>query len=103
MMATSEKYLILLYDNSFDGLLSSIFDVYRLQLTHFDISPSQKMEGKLFQPTLNVSTNKAKSNRIKIGLKRKTGQDLLPYLQTIFQQKSNREELIFQLINRTFQ
>ncbi len=102
MNQTSKKYLMLLYDNTFDGLLSSIFDVYRLKLVDFDINPSVSFKEKLFQPTLNVSTNKAKANRIKIGLKRKTGQNLLPYLQEIFYKKSDKEEVIFQLIQRVF-
>ena len=102
MNQTPKKYLILLYDDTFDGLLSSIFDVYRLKLEDFDINTTKNFKEKLFQPTLNVLTNKAKSNRIKIGLKRKTGQNLLPYLHQLFLKKSDKEEVIFQLIHRVF-
>jgi len=102
MTQASKKHLILLYDNTLDGLLSSIFDVYRLNLVDFDINPSKNFKEQLFQPILNVATNKAKSNRIKIGLKRKTGQNLLPYLQQIFHNHSQKEKVIFQLIQRVF-
>lgn len=102
MHQTKKKYLILLYDNTLDGLLSSIFDVYRLQLEDFDIFIEKHYHHQLFQPILKIRTNKAKANRIKIGLKRKTKQNLLPHLQTIFNQQPNREKAIFQLIHKTF-
>lgn len=102
MTQQSKKYLILLYDDTLDGLLCSIFDVFRLKLEHFDINTSKDFRDQLFQPILHVSTNKAKSNRIKIGLMRKTGQNLLPYLQQIFNNQPNKEKVIFELIQRVF-
>lgn len=102
MAQTSKKYLILIYDDTLDGLLSSIFDVFRLKLVDFNINSNKHYKEQLFQQILNVSTNKAKSNRIKIGLRRKTGQNLLPYLQQIFYKHSEKEKIIFELIQRVF-
>jgi len=102
MKVTTPKYLILLYDNTLNGLLSAIFDAYRLKLDHFDIIANQDFQEQLFKPTLQISTNKAKANRIKIGLKRKTGQNLLPYLQTSFNNRPQKEERIFQFVQEVF-
>jgi len=100
---TSKRYLILLYDNTLDGLLSAIFDVYRLKLADFSIIPSKDFQEILFKPTLNISTNKSKANRIKIGLRRKTNKNLLPYLNQLFNSSANKEEVIYQLAHHIFQ
>lgn len=103
MTNTSKKYLILLYDNTLDGLLSAIFDVYRLKLDTFSIIPSKDFQEPLFKPTLKVYTNKAKANRIKIGLKRKTQQNLLPYLAHFFATTTQKEQSVYQFIHHVFQ
>ncbi len=102
MKVSTPKYLILLYDNTLNGLLSAIFDAYRLKLDHFDIIAIQDFQEQLFKPTLQIYTNKAKANRIKIGLKRKTGQNLLPYLQTSFDNQTGKEEKIYQFVQNIF-
>lgn len=102
MKVTSPKYLILLYDDTLNGLLSAIFDAYRLNLEHFEIVSNQNFQEQLFKPTLQVSTNKAKANRIKIGLKRKTGQNLLPYLRRSFNNQISKEEKIYQFVQNIF-
>lgn len=102
MQNQSKKYLILIYDNTLNGLLSAIFDVYRLKLEDFAICPTLAFQEKLFKPTLQVSTNKAKANRIKIGLKKKTGQNLLPYLHGLFENTPQKERVIYDLISTAF-
>ncbi|MEM1124358.1 MAG: hypothetical protein AAGJ18_28225 [Bacteroidota bacterium] len=102
MHIASSKYLLLTYDNSFDGLLSAIFDVYRLRLDDFSIRVFNSEDNYLFQPVLRVSTNKAKANRIKLGLQKRSKQNLLPYLRIIFQQSDDKETAIYQLVKRTF-
>ncbi len=103
MQTTSKKYLILLYDNTLDGLLSAIFDVYRLKLDDFTIVPRVNFQETLFKPTLNVSTNKSKANRIKIGIRRKTNQNLLPYLGHYFDASIQKEQSIYQFVHQVFQ
>ncbi len=102
MKVTTNKYLILLYDDTLNGLLSAIFDVYRLKLDHFDIIANQNFKDPIFKPTLQISTNKAKANRIKIGIKKRTGQNLLPYLQISFKNQPGKEERICQFIQKIF-
>ncbi|MEM6321381.1 MAG: hypothetical protein AAF960_27235 [Bacteroidota bacterium] len=102
MHVTQSKYLLLTYDNSLDGLLSAIFDVYRLRLTDFSIKGVSPKDDFLFQPVLKISTNKAKANRIKLGLQKRSKQNLLPYLRTIFRQSDDKEAAIYQLVKRTF-
>lgn len=102
MSTTSKKHLILLYDNTLDGLLSAIFDIYRLKLEGFKIIPHKDFQEILFKPTLHITTNKAKANRIKIGLRRKTKQDLLPYLFHHFDKAAQKEQTIYQFIHQVF-
>ena len=102
MVKNNSTYLILLYDNTFDGLLSAIFDVYRLKLSTFDIVPTTQSNQSLFKPTLTISTNKAKANRIKIGLKNKIKQDMLPFLAQTFHQSADKEKDIYQFIKKAF-
>ena len=103
MPTTSKRYLILLYDNTLEGLLSAIFDVYRLKLDDFMITPLKDFQETLFKPTLHISTNKAKANRIKIGIKRQTQQNLLPYLTNHFEKSIHKEQSIYQFIQQVFQ
>jgi hypothetical protein len=95
--------MILLYDGTFDGLLSAIFDVYRLKLTHFEIIPALEYKETLFQPLLRISTNKSKANRIKLGLKKKTQRDNLPFLHFIFTKKKEKEKLVYAYIKAIFE
>lgn len=103
MQTTSKRHLILLYDNTLDGLLSAIFDVYRLKLEDFTIVSNKNYHEILFKPTLKVVTNKAKANRIKIGIKRRTKENILPYLAHFFETTTQKEQAIYQFIHYIFQ
>jgi len=61
----------LLYDGSFDGFLTSIFELYERNLTDFIIATRNR-----YQPTLNsvcieIQTDAVKSKRVWAGLKKK--------------------------------
>ncbi len=59
----------LIYDGSFEGLLSAIFEVYALQVKEPRIRSQQHVIGQLFSNTLNVPYNEEKANRVSAKVK----------------------------------
>ena len=55
----------LIYDGSFDGLLSAIFDVYALKLNQVSIQKAGLPAQQLFSTTIESSTDETKSNRVR--------------------------------------
>lgn len=95
----------LVYDTTFDGLITAIFEIYNSKLTDFQFLPAPKNEINLYDRTTKIiSTNKAKANRLKLGLIRKTEIDHLPFLYQIFESdKADKEDIIYQFIKRVFE
>ena len=87
----------LLYDNHLDGLLTAIFEAYRLRLTHFELAPLDPDNTYLFQTVLRVSTNKAKANRLKISIRKKLNISSISTLNSLFNLHPNRERAILRL------
>ena len=101
--STTSADLVLVYDNTLDGLLCAIFEAYRLRVKDFAILPTAALANQFFLPILKISTNKAKSNRIKMGLRKNTEQDLLPFLNWVFTgQTPTKEQTIFELVQKVF-
>ncbi len=74
----------LLYDNTFEGFLSAIFDGYDRKLSVYRIRKEESYTGEMFSNTIIVATVKLKADRVWKGLCKKmtrTGQD---YLQCAF-------------------
>lgn len=95
--------MLILYDGTFDGLLTAIFEIYRLQLDDFEIASKTDNNSAFFQSLMQITTNKSKANRIKLALKKKTGDNLLPFLSFLFKEKENREDLVFRFIIGVFE
>lgn len=95
----------LVYDTTFDGLITAIFEVYNSKLTDFRFLPAPKNQVHLYDRTTKIiSTNKAKANRLKLGLMRKTGIDHLPFLYQLFESdKADKEVIIYQFVKRIFE
>lgn len=59
------------YDGTFPGLLSAIFEAYRLRVEVTDIVPEDEVQQSLFDPPVFVPTNKDWANRVRTGIKGK--------------------------------
>lgn len=68
MMATT-----LLYDGTYEGLLSAIFESYRLKIKVESIVPKDCYQDQLFADPIEVETNFEWAKRVEKGIKRKTG------------------------------
>lgn len=60
-----------IYDGSFDGLLTAIFDIYERNITDADIQPQRLQSSSLFGGNIDVVTDKQKSSRVWKGLEQK--------------------------------
>jgi probable DNA metabolism protein len=61
--------LHLIYDGSFDGFLTSIFECYERKLKNFSIVRSERYQPELGSSSLVVHSDKVKSTRVLAGLK----------------------------------
>ena len=58
----------LIYDGTFEGWLSAVFDVYDRKLKDVAIKPEQKASASLFGATRHIPTDEAKARRVWRGL-----------------------------------
>lgn len=70
MLTTQE--LTLIYDGTFDGFLTCVFQVYDLKLTQVNIQPKLMVQESLFDSREEVLTNLEKADRVWKGVKSKT-------------------------------
>lgn len=74
--------MILLYDGTFEGFLSVVFDCYAQKLDPNHIHPTDCFQHNLVDSTIYISTDQVKSDRVWKGLQKKMSShlDQLPYL-----------------------
>lgn len=92
-----EKTLkILLYDGSFDGLLTAIFEVFEYKYNQVKILPKENYpQDFLFSETQPVITQPEKSNRVLSKLEENFGKKGVFQLMLVyFSEKENKENLI---------
>ena len=90
------------YDGTFPGLLSAIFEVFRLRVDVVDIVPEDRYQQQLFSAATPVDTDTAHARRVAAGLKERSGNAKLPeFLYHAFlTEQENVERLILHLVRR---
>ena len=68
---------IYLYDNSFDGLLTAIFDSFESRERPENIKPERTYQQQLFEEAVRVETDYEKSGRVSDGIKTKISNEVL--------------------------
>ncbi|UII25032.1 TIGR03915 family putative DNA repair protein [Fulvivirga maritima] len=63
--------MIYIHDNTFDGFLTSIFEIYDLKILPDDICGEKNLQPSLFADKRKVTTDADKSRRVLAGLKKK--------------------------------
>ncbi len=63
---------VLVYDGSFDGFLTCVFEVYELKLNQVSIRRKENVQESLFGSIREVSTDPAKADRVWKGISKKT-------------------------------
>ena len=90
------------YDGSLEGLLTAIFESYRLKAEVLDIVPEDRFQPPLFGDYSAIETDHEKSGRVLEGLKRKSGSDgVLKFLtRALLSEHEQAERLIHHYVRR---
>ncbi len=74
----------LIYDGSFEGLLTAVFDIYERRLTHVSLVKAGKPVVSMFDETITIVADEARAQRVWSGLQKKVSPDGLKTLYVAF-------------------
>ncbi|MGB3801101.1 MAG: TIGR03915 family putative DNA repair protein [Lewinella sp.] len=94
--------MIFTYDGTFAGLLSAIFEVYRLKADVVDITPEDRYQEQLFSTASYVATDTQHAKRVLTGLKKHSGNEKIgEFLRhTYLTEQPEVERLILYFVRR---
>ncbi|WP_116105873.1 TIGR03915 family putative DNA repair protein [Lewinella sp. IMCC34191] len=94
--------MIFTYDGSFSGLLSAIFEVYRLKADVVDIVAEDRYQEQLFSTATYVATDPQHASRVIKGLKERSGNEKIgAFLRhTYLTEQPEVERLILYFVRR---
>ena len=94
---------LLLYDDTFDGFLTCIFEIFDEKLIDPSIQKRSRLQADLFATSRNVLTDQQKSDRVWKGLQNKlTARTCSQIYYTFLSELPEMEKLLFNFIERTF-
>lgn len=76
--------MTLTFDGTFEGLLSAIFETYRLKIKADRIIPEDKWQNNIFEEPTFVTTNEAWAKRVLIGIQKKCSKKTTSLLYQCF-------------------
>lgn len=86
--------MLFLYDGTYDGLLSAVFEAYRLQTPPAQIVARDEFAGDLFEAPLTVATDAALAERVRQGVLRRTSPEALTILYRAFHSEAPGVEML---------
>lgn len=90
-----------LYDGTFDGLLTVIFETYRIKTPATRICPEGEWQDNLFEEPLVIATNPAYADRVKKGLSGKAGKQAIKMLyRCLLSEQEDVEMLIYSFVRQ---
>ena len=91
--------IALLYDNSFEGLLTAIFEIYEYKYTDVKILSHQNIQNVLFGENNIVITNTEKADRVMLRIEKQLGANAIrQFLYAFASEDHDRETIISQII-----
>lgn len=91
------------YDGSFEGLLTAIFDIYFKRLERARILPAAYYQPDVFSEKIEVYTDEAKANRVWKGLHKKLSKSALIHVFSCYlSELPEREEIILSFVRQVF-
>jgi probable DNA metabolism protein len=91
------------YDGSFEGLLTAVFDVYDRKAAAARIVPAERYQPDAFAEKTDVVTDDAKANRVWKGLQRKLSPDALRNVFSVYlSERPDREDLLLAFCRMAF-
>ncbi|THH40626.1 TIGR03915 family putative DNA repair protein [Neolewinella litorea] len=90
------------YDGTFPGLLSAIFEAFRLRAEEADIVAEDRYQEQLFSSPLPVVTDRGHAARVANGLKKRSGNDKIVELlhHAFLTEQPEVERLIYYFVQR---
>lgn len=93
---------IFIYNGTFEGFLTAIFDSYEMKIIPDKIIPSEA-EYSLFPDNYyNIPSDKEKSDRVWKGLKKKVSENTCKMIYTVFLSESAMEKQLYDFICKIF-
>jgi probable DNA metabolism protein len=91
------------YDNSFEGLLTAIFDVYDRKSSQARIVPAERHQPDAFAEKADVVSDEAKANRVWKGLQKKLSPEALRHVFSVYlSERPDREDLLLSFCRMVF-
>ena len=91
--------IALLYDNSFEGLLTAIFEIYEYKYTDVKILSHQNIQNAFFGENSLVITNTEKADRVMARIEKQLGAGAIrQFLYVFASEDEDRETIISQII-----
>jgi probable DNA metabolism protein len=92
-----------LYDGSFEGLLTAVFDVYDRKAARVRIIPQERYQPDAFADRVDVVTDENKANRVWRGLQKKLSPGGLTNLFSLYlSERPDREDLLLAFCRMAF-
>ncbi len=94
--------MIFVYDGSFEGLLSVIFETYRLKATVTDIIAEDRYQPQIFTEAITVATEPDHARRVLAGLEKRSGSKILKkfLLRAVLSEHERVERLVLHYVRR---
>lgn len=93
----------LVYDGTFDGFLTLVFELYDLKISQFDIVDKKNLQQNVFALTRTIITDEQKSQRVWAGLSKKLSSTALGNIYKCYLSELPKiESILFQFIQYTF-
>jgi probable DNA metabolism protein len=94
---------LIVYDGSFEGFLSAVFDVYEYRYDHVEFSKEENYQSILFGAAHIVATDETKTKRVWLGLKQKlSATALMNVYKTFLSEKQGIEVILLYYIRYVF-
>lgn len=93
----------LVYDGSFEGLLTAVFDVYEYKFADVQFASAIHYQKNIFDRTYEVNTDEVKAARVWNGLKRRLSSNATEQLyKTFLSEKKDIENILLNYIRYAF-
>ena len=92
------------YDNTFEGLLTTVFEIYEFKYSNPKISKKDDLQHNLFAEKIEIITDISKSDRVIKKLNAQIGSDgVRCIIYAFLSEKTGVEDVIFDVINYAVQ
>lgn len=96
--------MILLFDNTFDGFLTAVFDVYALKIADPLFYSQENYQPKLFEEVITVSFEEQKANRVRKKLEEILSKKGVNQLwKATLSEYDDVYQVLFSILSKTFQ